>query len=257
MVEAVLDTKKEETIENWTKAVRANSIKLLEEVRKDADKINTKEIKKLIIQLRRLERRIYQKVRRDKNIKSEEKVKLKKLLLELQAIYKKDRQELKASHISSLKVLAGEEEVISEEIIRETEKEIEDSMNKGQITTDLTDKVAKNFKEVLESLEDGDIIGVSYAWSPGLFGKAARVFEVATGSRISHVGLINVRKGWLGKKIYVIEASDEVVATPIKTFLTQSRGRVAIYRYKKGLSEKERQTIVNKAISWGGEWHYF
>jgi hypothetical protein len=233
--------RKEESIKELTKAVKANSILLLKAVREmDIDNIKT-----LLKKLRRLERNIYKRVKRDKSIDPATKSMLEKQLAELQAIYHKDKEELKVGHVSSLRVLAGEEEIISEEIIREIEKKEAD----GTIASDKD--VKKRYKHIWDLFEPGDMIGVSMAWSNNKFGRASKVFELVTGSKISHVGIIHVKKAWYGaRKVFVIEASDNVVVTPIERFIAFGNGRIAVYRYKKGLTPEQQKIIINSSLSW-------
>jgi hypothetical protein len=243
-------SRKEETIENFTKAVRANSIKLLKAIRTT----NVEDIKSLLTEFKRLERKIYRRLRRNKNIDSKEKRHLNKLLAELQAIYHKDKHELKKGHFEKLKILAGEEEVISEEII----KDIQKASKSGMLTPDTLKSLHQNFKQVFELLEPADIIAVSYAGPDNKFGQAAQIFETATGENISHVGIIDVRRSIFGaRKLYVIEAAEIVQATPISTFIFKGKGRVAIYRYKNKLTRQQQKIIIKKARSWTKEWHHF
>jgi hypothetical protein len=235
------NTKKEESIKELTAAVKANSILLLKAVRE----INIDKIKTLLKQLRRLERNIYRRLKRDKNIDPATRSLLNKQLSELQAIYHKDKEELKVGHVSRLKILAGEEEIISEEIIREIEK----TQVNGMLVP--FKEIKKKFKQLSNLFEPGDIIGVSKSWLNNEFGRAAEVFELTTGARISHVGIINVKRTWYGaRKVVVIEAGDNVVTSPLEMFIGLGNGRIVVYRYKKGLTKEQQNIIINTSLSW-------
>jgi hypothetical protein len=240
-MEKLPNTKKEESIKELTKAVKANSILLLKAVREmDIDHIKT-----LLKQLRRLERNIYRRLKRDKNIDSVTKSMLKKQLSELQAIYHKDKEELKVGHVSSLRVLAGEEEIISEEMIREIEK----TQKTGMIVP--PKEIKKKYKHIWDLFEPGDMIAISMAWRNSKFGRASKVFELVTGSKVSHIGIVHVKRTWYGaRKVFVIEASDNVVVTPIENFIADGNGRIAVYRYKKGLTPEQQKVIINSSLSW-------
>jgi hypothetical protein len=239
-MKAALNIKKEESIKELTAAVKANSILMLKAVREmDIDNIKT-----LLKQLRRLERNIYRRLKRDKNIDPVTKSMLMKQLSELQAIYHKDKEELKVGHVSRLRVLAGEEEVISEEIIREIEKK----QGSGIVPIK---EIKKKFKRLSDLFESGDIIGISRTWMKNDFGRAAEVFELTTGARISHVGIIEVKRKWYGaRNVVVIEAADNVVVTPVEEFISTGNGRIAVYRYKKGLTPEQQKMIINSSLSW-------
>ena len=107
-----MGTNKEKVIIDLIKTVRANSISLLNAIKSK----NEEQIKQLIEQLRKLERNIYKRVRKNKELSHQEKSKIYVLLAELQAIYKKEVSELKDRHLEKLSIFVGEEEQISEKL---------------------------------------------------------------------------------------------------------------------------------------------
>lgn len=111
----------------------------------------------------------------------------------------------------------------------------------------------------LNKLETGDILGQSYSPYKGSFGEASRVFELATKSKFSHVGVVHVSQGWFGsKKINVIHADPEgVMEVPFVEVIGHTDGKFAIYRYKNGLNELQKAAIVAKAREWTKEWYQF
>jgi len=97
-------------------------------------------------------------------------------------------------------------------------------------------------KKISKNFQTGDIIGQSFSDSDGPFGLASRVFEKATGGKISHVGLINIKKSPFGTKVYVIEATDPFVKeTELKEFIENSGNKFAVYRYKNRLTKKQKK----------------
>jgi len=240
--------KKEEKIEDLLKFVKKNAIDMLEAVRKT----DAEEVKKLLQQLRQLERNVYKRERRDKNISPSERKIIKKMLAELQAVLKSENKVFDNHNYSRLKVLAGEEEMLAEEMTREIEKSILADKEK-----DTKKKIHTKFGEIIESLQTGDIVGVSHAGDKGLFQRAASIFEIASGQRVSHVGIVDVRNHWYGKRIFVIEAGDTVVETPFEFFLEKCKGRIAIYRYKDGLTDEQKMRMSVAANKWVKSWYEF
>jgi hypothetical protein len=113
------------------------------------------------------------------------------------------------------------------------------------------------WKNFFDMLQTGDIIGNSVKNFTIPWGRAAAVFMIATGSKVCHVGIVDVTKDWRGRKrAFVIEAGDTMQRTPIEEFLVHHDKEVAVYRYKHGpdgkpgLTEKQKKALMKKARGW-------
>ncbi len=76
----------------------------------------------------------------------------------------------------------------------------------------------------------------------------SRYVMLATGSRLTYVGLIDVRKDG----VYVVEAVQPVKVTTLETFRSRyDDSRLAVKRVP-GLSDAQRSAVVKKARAWVG-----
>ncbi len=90
--------------------------------------------------------------------------------------------------------------------------------------------------------QDGDIVFQASQ------SEQSKYIMLATGSRLTHVGLIDVR----ADGVYVVEAVQPVKVTPLATFRSRyDDPRLAVKRVP-GLNEAERRAVVKEARRWVG-----
>lgn len=103
-------------------------------------------------------------------------------------------------------------------------------------STILVSSISCNFKT--ESFKDGDII---FHTSKS---QQSSMLKMATGSNLTHVGVIFFKKG----TPYVIEAVQPVKITSLKSFISRGEdSKYKVMRYENELTEENK----SKMISWG------
>jgi hypothetical protein len=245
---ALVTTRRPKSYDELAKAISSNA----DELAKAVEHLDIKEISRLIQQLKSLEDEIFHTIMNDPRLTIVEKNKLRTSLAHLQAILRAEQSELKTKHLDRIKMLARKEKKEAKEMIVEEHK----------IEKDV--KEPPQWNKFLDMLQTGDIIGNSIKDFTLGWGKAAAVFMIATGSKICHVGIVDVVKDRRGRKrAYVIEAGDKMERTPIEAFLVHHDKEVAVYRYKHGpegkpgLTEEQKKRLMKKARGWVKKWWQF
>lgn len=242
---ALVTSRRPKSYDELTKAIESNA----DELAKAVEHLDIKRISELITQLKFLEDEIYHTIMNEPRLTIVEKNKLRTSLAHLQAILRAEQSELKTKHLDKIKMLARKEKKEAKEMMAEKPKEKLKGHENSQ------------WKNFFDMLQTGDIIGNSVKDFTIPWGRAAAVFMIATGSKICHVGVIDVVKGWGGRKrAFVIEAANGMERTPIEAFLVHNDKEVAVYRYKygpegkPGLAEEQKKKLMKKARSWVKRW---
>jgi hypothetical protein len=132
----------EERIQDLLKAIESNAISLIEVINKnEVDKIDG-----LLKDLRRLERKVYRKVRKEKSIKKNVRDDVYYKLSQVLAILSAEKKDLRNKHLDKLRILSGEEEKIS--------KEIEEELGDRDKIDKLKEQYGSTFPNLIKKIEN-------------------------------------------------------------------------------------------------------